>query len=151
MRCGVALAALLLLGGPSAAAKYTQRYLRIDGRPPARPSNADLWTRPKDGPARCLYEARDAKGNVVSRQMLIHFRNAATAGDKDRCNWWVYWYNTDKKTVWGRCPTPKHPMYKQWQKAAKGEDLWQVIPPDKRQKDVTRIGQVAANFGKVFS
>src|SRR5262245_31246704 len=101
MRSGVAVAALLLLVGPAAAAKYTQKYLRTDGKSPARPKNTDLWSRFKDGSSRCLYEARDAKGKVVSRQMLIHFRNAPTAGDKDRCNWWVYWYNTDKNTIWG--------------------------------------------------
>jgi len=98
-----------------------------------------------------VYTATDKDGKIVNRQ-LAWYVPASPAGDKtDLSNHWVYWYNPTKQAIWARCPTPKHPQYKQMQEDAKGKDLWQLIPEEKRQPGVTGISKVAPNFGKTIS
>src|SRR5262249_3818757 len=99
----------------------------------------------------CQYVARDRDGNVVNKQVLWYFPNAPTGADDSKSNRWVYWVNPEKLTVWGRCPTPKHPKYEEWKKDT-GVDLWHLTPPKDRPstkatKDGIDIRKSAALFG----
>jgi hypothetical protein len=147
----MALAAVLVSAGISHAQK--QRYLTMDGKElPTKDKRLWQWDG-KTGAYKCRWEARDARGKVVNRQIVIYYPKApASKTATDRSNYWVYWYNVDKKTIWGRCPTPRHPMYRQW-KATLGADLWQVLPPKKRKPGVISPSKLGPLFKeeKVFS
>jgi hypothetical protein len=78
----------------------------------------------------CRYERPDASGLLVNSQILF-LPERAQAENFELSNHWVYWLNPKTDVIWGRCPTPKHPQYAACV-AAKGVDLWQVIPPAER-------------------
>jgi hypothetical protein len=101
----------------------------------------------------CIYAAKNAAGQVVASQWVWYFPNDPGPDGDERSNYWVYWCNPKTDVIWGRCPTPKHPMYKAMQMEAGGDDLWQVVPPDQRAslKGVNNLREVAAKFGKPFS
>jgi hypothetical protein len=145
------------LTGPALAQaeSYQQTYLRedgivllqkrLDGRIVARPNTSWDKRRKPDGTVyfQCRYEAHDSNGRLVNSQLLYYFPNAPQADNSELSNHWVYWYNPKTDVIWGRCPTAKHPQYARWV-AAKGVDLWQVIPPADRpalkgERSVTKI------------
>lgn len=95
----------------------------------------------------CRYRAKNAAGQVVNEQILYYFGDDPVDGNTDASNHWVYWYSVKSEVIWGRCPTKKHPNYRQWL-AAKGPDLWQVVPKAARPalKGELRISTVGPRF-----
>ena len=88
---------------------------------------------------------------------MVYFPNDPKDKDStEASNHWVYWFKPEKKdgvvvgTCWGRCPTPKHPNYKQMQKDARGPDLWQLIPEGSRKPDAN-VGDLKGSFGPTIS
>ena len=153
-----ALAAVAL--GTAQAPAQEQAYRTMDGKKVAT-NDRSLWTElPKQGDKggyfQCLWDARDDNDVKLNEQIVIYFPNAPIGNDTDKSNHWVYWFKPAKPgdgvgMFWGRCPTPKHPAYKQLQVAAQGPDLWQVIPPEKRVKDLTTVADLRPLFGPFFS
>jgi len=52
-------------------------------------------------------------------------------------NNWVYFYNPKTEKVWARYPTTNHPKYGAEAKA--GKEVWSILPPEYRQKDIYKI------------
>jgi len=148
--CNAVLAAVVLLnGGVAFAQKYTEKY--------------GDWKEKKNREGitivECSYTATDGDGKVVRQNTLFFFPNDPITGNTDASRYWVYWYNPQPKgkgVIWGRCPTPRHPMYKKWTKDKGGIDLWQVIDPKVRIMGETNVNKLKADdgtsiFGATFS
>lgn len=136
-----ALVGLMALAGTTLAQKkvFTQKY-------------HDKWEETKTASgyvvASSRYTATDAKGKVVRDNLVQIFTNAPKGGNTDKSNYWVYWMDPKTKTIWGRCPTPKHPRYKEWVKAEGNPDLWQIIPKGDRKKGEVNLDTLAPLFAK---
>jgi hypothetical protein len=52
---------------------------------------------------------------------------------------WVYYYNPTTEKFWARYPTTNHPKYGEDAKA--GKEVWSVLPPEHRKKDIYQIDQ----------
>ncbi len=154
----LALSIVPLFAAQVSAQKFKQTYYRSDGEV-VKADDVRLWSkRSAKGLPDFLvsqYSATEKSGVLVRRDMLVYFPNAPVANDVDRSNWWVYWYNEKTGKIWGRCPTPKHPQFKQLQQQAKGEDLWQLLPKERQvagfETQLLRLPEVAKGFGQVIS
>jgi hypothetical protein len=146
----------------SAAQAQTQSYLSFRDQS-LKTGDKDFWEfipekevkgKTLGGYYQCRWVA-SKDGKPINDQLVLYFpNNPANKNDTAKSNYWVYWFKvTDKQELigWARCPTPKHPDYKKMQKAAKGKDLWQIIPDDKRKKGVVTVARLQKAFGETIS
>lgn len=103
----------------------------------------------------CTFVAKDETGAVVRKDVCRYFLNDPRPQDgvTEACNHWVYWLRTDKDpanpVLWARCPTPKHPEYKQLTRTL-GPDLWELIPPNERKPNPT-LQSMHGKYGDTFA
>lgn len=79
------------------------------------------------------YKAHPADAQY-KHEYVVYYKNDAKVNNK-----WVYFYNPTTEKFWARYPTTNHPTY--GAAAKKGQEVWSVLPPAERRKDIYDIDQ----------
>jgi hypothetical protein len=96
-----------------------------------------------------VYQATLKKDTLLNKQLVWYFPVPPEGGNTDWSFYWIYWYNPYIQTIWARCPTPRHPQFKEWEQTL-GKELWQIIPENKRIPGELSLSKLGPLFGPTF-